>query len=153
RRRKAVALTRKDPRYAWIGDRPRAEARQLMRRAHVLLHPSVMEGGAQAVIEAVTAHTPVIGSRIDGNVGLLGRDYAGLFDLGNAKDAAHLVERAAREPGFLRRLAQQCRLRAPLFAPARQSEGIHLLVDNALNRSPRTKRKLPGMPPTSHAFA
>src|SRR5262249_37099004 len=63
-KRRAIALGRRDSRYKWIGDRPRAEARQLMRRAHVLLHPSVMEGGAQAVIESITAQTPVIGSYI-----------------------------------------------------------------------------------------
>jgi putative glycosyltransferase (TIGR04348 family) len=137
--RKAVATARKDPRYIWLGDLPRPAARQLMRRAHVLLHPSVMEGGAQAVIEAVTAHTPVIGSRIDGNVGLLGREYPGLFAVGDAAQAAHLVTRAAREPAFLRKLARSCARRASLFAPERERSAVIRLVDNVLGY--RTRKR------------
>ena len=39
--------------------------------AHVLIHPSVAEGGANVIVEAVTAGTAVIASRISGNVGML----------------------------------------------------------------------------------
>lgn len=137
--RRAREVTRADPRYRWLGDMKRADARQLMRRAHVLLHPSQMEGGAQAVIEAITAHTPVIGSRIDGNTGLLGQGYPGLFAVGDAADAATLVQRALREPAFLRRLIDACARRAPLFAPARESAAVNRLVDNALR--PRTRKQ------------
>jgi len=138
--RKAAATARRDPRYEWLGDVPRAAARQLMRRAHVLLHPSVMEGGAQAVIEAVTAHTPVIASRIDGNSGLLGRDYPGIFAVGDARGAARLISRAAQERGFLRKLSRACERRAVLFAPARESRAVNRLVDNALKQYSRKKR-------------
>jgi len=141
--RKAASVGQNDPRYEWIGAQPRGRARQLMRRAHVLLHPSVMEGGAQVVIEAITSGTPVLASRIDGNVGLLGRDYAGLFATGDACAAARRVERAAREPAFLRTLARQCRLRASLFAPAREAAAITTLVDNALQQRPMKRRKSP----------
>jgi putative glycosyltransferase (TIGR04348 family) len=136
--RLATSTTQHDSRYVWLGDVPRARARQLMRRAHVLLHPSVMEGGAQAVIEAVTAHTPVIGSRIDGNVGLLGRRYPGLFAVGDAAGAARLVERAAREAAFLRKLEQACARRTKWFTPEREARAVNRLVDNALGirRSP-----------------
>ena len=69
-----------------------------MQRAHVLLHPSRIEGGAQAVIEAIRGGTPVIASRIDGNTGLLGTDYPGLFAPGDAAAAARLLRRAATMP-------------------------------------------------------
>ena len=137
--RKATAAARQDSRYVWLGDLPRPAARQLMRRAHVLLHPSVMEGGAQALIEAVTAHTPVIASRIDGNVGLLGRDYPGLFAVRDAASAARLVARVAREPAFLRKLARACARRALLFTPARERSAVNRLVDNAVGS--RTRKR------------
>ena len=130
--REAAATAQSDKRYVWLGDTTRAQARQLMRRAHVLLHPSVMEGGAQAVIEAITAHTPVIASRIDGNTGLLGRAYPALFDVGDAAGAARLVERAAREPDYLRMLTRACARRATLFTPAREAAALNRLVHNAL---------------------
>jgi glycosyltransferase involved in cell wall biosynthesis len=110
-----------------------------MRRAHLLLHPSLMEGGAQVVIEAVTAHTPVIASRIEGNTGLLGRKYPGLFKVGDAAKAARLIERAAREPRFLRELTRACERRAVLFAPARERRAVNRLVDNALGSRRREK--------------
>ena len=137
--RKAMATARKDSRYVWLGDLPRPAARQLVRRAHVLLHPSVMEGGAQVVIEAVTAHTPVIASRIDGNVGLLGRDYPGSFAVGDAAHAARLLMRAAREPAFLRKLVKACARRAPLFAPERERRAVNRLVDNAIGHPTRKR--------------
>jgi putative glycosyltransferase (TIGR04348 family) len=129
---KAAQVAREDARYVWLGDRSRAAARQLMRRAHVLLHPSMIEGGAQVVIEAVTAHTPVIASRIDGNCGLLGRNYPGLFKVGDAAKAANLIERAASEPHFMRVLTRACERRAVLFAPARERRAINRLIDNAI---------------------
>ena len=138
--RKARAVARRDLRYHWLGDLPRAEARQVIRRSHLLLHPSVMEGGAQVVIEAVTAHTPVIGSRIDGNAGLLGVDYPGWFKTGNARGAARLLERAMHEPAFLRKLARACARRAPRFAPGHERAAVNRLVDNALRVRTRKPR-------------
>ncbi|HXF47642.1 MAG TPA: selenoneine biosynthesis selenosugar synthase SenB [Burkholderiaceae bacterium] len=138
--RAARALARRDPRYRWLGGLPRSEARQLMRRCHLLLHPSRMEGGAQAVIEAVTAHTPVIGTRIDGNVGLLGADYPGWFPVGDAAAAARLVQRAARDASFLRRLQRTCVRRARKFAPAHESAAVNRVVHNALRLAKRSAR-------------
>jgi putative glycosyltransferase (TIGR04348 family) len=136
----ARAVARRDVRYRWLGDLDRARARQVIRRADVLLHPSRMEGGAQVVIEAVTSRTPVIGSRIDGNTGLLGTDYPGWFAVGDARAAARLLERAARDRAFLHRLERACARRAPAFAPARESAAVNRLVDNALHRRTRKTR-------------
>lgn len=130
--REAAALAAADRRYRWLGDVPRARARQIIRDSHVLLHPSIMEGGAQAVIEAITSHTAVIGSRIDGNVGLLGGDYPGLFAEGDADGARALVERAIDAPGFLAQLRAHGARRAPLFTPQRECETLLRLVDNGL---------------------
>jgi glycosyltransferase involved in cell wall biosynthesis len=130
--RAARATARQAPRYRWLGELPRTRARQWLRRVPLLLHPSKMEGGAQAVLEAVQSGAAVIASDCTGNVGMLGRDYAGLFAVGDAAAAAALIERAAREPAFLRRLQRQCRARAPRFAPARERRAVLALVDRAL---------------------
>jgi putative glycosyltransferase (TIGR04348 family) len=129
---RAREVQARDPRYHWLGNLPRPRARQLIRRCHVLLHPSNMEGGAQAVIEAVMSHTPVIGSGIDGNAGLLGVQYAGLFTEGDIEAARALVVRAAREPRFLAQLRWACEKRGRLFAPEREARGILRLVANLL---------------------
>jgi len=122
-----------DPRVRSIGKQPHAATRQAIKRAHLLLVPSRMEGGANVVVEAVTAGTPILASRISGNLGMLGADYAGYFDVGDAGALAQLVARAAREPKFLRELSTQCRRRAKLFTPAAEAHSLHAAITAALN--------------------
>ncbi len=117
------------PHYRWLGGVSHAAARNRIQRAHLLLHPSAMEGGAHVILEAVLSGTPVLASEVAGNVGMLGADYAGYFPPG---DAAALVGwlRACRADiatpvGTLARLQAQCAVRAPLFQ--RDAERRHLL--------------------------
>lgn len=132
----AKLAARRDPRYQWLGDQPRGRLRRRVAASQVLLHPSVMEGGALAVIEAVMAGTPVIASRIDGNVGLLGADYPGLFAPDDADAARALLVRAAREPRFLARLRTACARRATRFAPEREQRTLCRLINDCLRRRP-----------------
>jgi putative glycosyltransferase (TIGR04348 family) len=124
----AAALSQTTPRWRWLGSRPHGRTRQRIARSHLLVISSLMEGGANVISEAVTAATPVLASDIPGNVGMLGRDYAGYFPAGNARALANLLYRAETERDFYRRLAQQCSLRAPLFAPAREAAAVQALV-------------------------
>ena len=48
------------------------------------------------IMEAVTAGTPVLASRIDGNIGMLGEDYEGYFPVGDAAALAALIGRCRR---------------------------------------------------------
>ena len=123
------------PHYRWLGGLPRAETRQRIKRAHVLVNCSVMEGGAHVILEAVQSGTPVLASRISGNLGMLGADYAGYFELGDAKGLAALVKHCAAEPEFLARLQSQCAHRAELFAPVVEKRLVLNLVLSALKES------------------
>jgi len=125
--------------YLWLGELPRTRARSLMRGAALLLHPSRIEGGAQAIIEAVCSGTPVIASNAEGNVGLLGADYPGLFAVGDAAQATRLVERAASEPAYLASLAAHCRARASLFTPERERIAVRGLVRALLHNRGRAR--------------
>jgi putative glycosyltransferase (TIGR04348 family) len=113
----ARALADADRRVRYLGARPHAWVRQAIKRAHLLVVPSRMEGGANVVVEAVTAGTPVLGSRMSGNVGMLGADYPGLFDVGDVTGLAALVMRAKRDRGFLAALQSRCESLAPRFLP------------------------------------
>ncbi|MFN7778135.1 MAG: selenoneine biosynthesis selenosugar synthase SenB [Betaproteobacteria bacterium] len=130
--RAAAATQQSCPHYRWLGAVPHAAARRWLRRAPLLLHPSRMEGGAQAVLEAIQSGAAVVASNCAGNVGMLGRGYAGIFPVGNAAAATALIERAAREPAFVRRLQRQCRARAARFAPARERRVLLRLIDREL---------------------
>ena len=126
------------PNYRWLGGLPHAEVRRRIQRAHVLIHASRMEGGAHVVMEAVASGTPVLASAIDGNIGMLGADYAGYFPCGDAAALAALILRChdghLQPDGttLLDQLAAQCRDRAPLFEPTSERNALRRLVNELL---------------------
>jgi putative glycosyltransferase (TIGR04348 family) len=128
----ARATAARCPRYAWRGALTRTQTRQRIRRAHVLVNASLMEGGAQVVIEALTCGTPVVVSRIAGHLGLVGADWPALFDAGDDAGLASLLERARDEPGFLQRLSDRARAVAPRFTPQAEAAALLHLVRSAL---------------------
>jgi putative glycosyltransferase (TIGR04348 family) len=120
------------PRYRWLGGLPSGTTRRWIARARALVHMSRLEGGANAVIEAVRSDVPVLASRIDGNVGLLGEDYEGYFEVGDAAGLAALMVRFARDPAFAAQLRQQCAALAPAYAPAAEAAAVRGLVMDVL---------------------
>jgi len=130
--RAAQAVQRNCPQYRWLGALPHAATRQRIQRAHVLVHPSRMEGGAHVVMEAVRSGTPVLASRIAGNVGMLGVDYGGYFEPSDAKGLSQLLQRCRDEPPILQALSQQCQARSPLFEPARERATLLTLLADLL---------------------
>jgi len=131
----ARATQARCPGYRWLGPLPHPQARRLIQRAHLLLHTSLAEGGAHVVMEAVRSGTPVLASRIPGNVGMLGDDYAGYFAPGDADALAALLlqcraEQAEDVPAgtLLARLRAQCDARAPLFDPEAERRALLQLV-------------------------
>lgn len=117
--------------YRWLGGLAHGVTRARIQRAHVLVHASMMEGGAHVILEAVQSGTPVLASRIDGNVGMLGQDYAGYFALGDDAGLASLLRRCHDDGDFLPYLRRQCQARAQLFEPARE-RGLLLQLANSL---------------------
>ena len=113
-----------DRRIRWLGALPHPRTRQLIKRAHLLLVPSLMEGGANVIAEAVTAGTPVLGSRISGNVGMLGAPYPGYFPVGDAEALAALLSRCIEDAGFYAGLRRNCRARRAHFSPQRERASL-----------------------------
>ena len=106
---------RRNPRYLWRGDRPYAEVRALLKRARAVVLSSLSEGGANVVSEAAAAGVPVLASRIDGTVGLLGRDYPGYFPVGQTAALARLLSRLETDPDIF-----------PSSLPRHQAPGLSL---------------------------
>jgi putative glycosyltransferase (TIGR04348 family) len=117
---RAQAEMAANPRYLWRGDVPAAAVRRLLVRSDAMVISSLSEGGANVVSEAAVAGVPVLASRMDGNVGLLGRDYPGYFPVGDTAALARLLRRVEREPRFVLRLRWALARRAVLFRPARE---------------------------------
>jgi len=125
-----------NPRYVWRGDRPRAEVRRLLGRARAMVLSSLSEGGANVISEAVAAGVPVLATRIDGSVGLLGRDYPGYFPVGDTDALARLLNRIETDAAFLERLQRAIARRAHLFRPALEKAAWKKLIDEVMAKSP-----------------
>ena len=126
----AQALAAQHPgTYRWLGGLTHGQARRRIQAAHLLVHPSRMEGGAHVVIEALRSGTPVLASRIDGNVGLLGAEYGGYFEPGDAAGLARCLEQLRRDPDMLEHLRQQALARAPRFEPAAEAAALRAVID------------------------
>ncbi len=117
-----------NPHYRWLGGMPHTQTRAHIQRAHVLVHASAMEGGAHVIMEAVCSGTPVLASRIAGNVGMLGEDYDGYFEFNQPQQLAALLLRCREAPLFLAHLTAQCARRAPLFHPQTEQESLQDLM-------------------------
>jgi putative glycosyltransferase (TIGR04348 family) len=124
----AKAEMKVNPRYIWRDDRPRSEVRRLLGRVRAMVLSSLSEGGANVISEAVAAGVPVLASRIDGSVGLLGPDYPGYFPVRDTAALARLLTRIETSPEFLLRLHRAIARRAHLFRPAREKAAWKKLI-------------------------
>jgi putative glycosyltransferase (TIGR04348 family) len=117
-----------NPRYHWRGEVPGWAVRRALARAPLMVLSSVMEGGANVVSEALVAGVPILASRIDGSIGLLGRDYPGYFPVGDTQALSTLLHRAETDLAFLDALRRHCATRAPLFTPAHERDAWQALL-------------------------
>jgi len=115
-------------RWTWLGARPRVSALGLLASGRLLVLTSRSEGGANVVTEAIAAGVPVLSTRIDGSLGILGDDYPGYFEVGDAAGLAELLTRCEAEPGFLAELRTRVAELRPLVDPARERASWRALL-------------------------
>ncbi len=119
-----AALTRLEaqvnPRYHYCGNLGRRQALRLLARSDLLVQSSRLEGGANSICEAMACGTPVIASRISGNIGILGKSYPGLYPCGDTKALRLMLERAIQEKQFYEKLRRAVGNLKPLVEPARE---------------------------------
>jgi putative glycosyltransferase (TIGR04348 family) len=114
---KALQEAEENPRFEWRGEVPNWAVRRQYQRSHAMVISSKMEGGANVVSEAIACGLPILASNIDGNIGLLGRNYDGYFKLGDENDLADLLWRAESDAKFLALLTLQIKEKQNLFKP------------------------------------
>jgi putative glycosyltransferase (TIGR04348 family) len=142
------------PAYRWLGGLGAAATRRWIARSRALVHTSRMEGGANVVIEALRSNVPVLASRIEGNVGLLGEHYDGYFPVGDAGALAALMQRFAHDAAFVAHLATQCAALQSLYTQAAEAAAVRrLLADMLAGAAPGTEgaalRQSPLPPPSA----
>lgn len=126
---RAQAEASTNPRYQWLGGRPRSQVLRMLAQSHAFVLSSRIEGGANALSEAIVSSVPVLASRIDGNVGILGPDYPGFFGVGDTRQLARLLTRAENDSKFYAELRTRVRKLAPLFDPVHEAQAWTRLLD------------------------
>jgi putative glycosyltransferase (TIGR04348 family) len=122
--KEAEAGMARDPRYRWLGSVPHARALHWLASSHAMVISSRMEGGANVVCEALRIGVPVLASRIPGNVGLLGAQYAGYYPLEDEKALAQLIAKAATNETFYRALKRHVATLRHSVAPASEARAL-----------------------------
>ncbi len=125
---------RRDARYRWLGGRTHAQTLGWIARSHLLVVSSVMEGGANVISEAARIGTPVLASRMSGNLGMLGRNYPGYFRLFDEQALSRLIGKLIEEIKYLQMLKRALAARRHLFAPAAERAALARVVREALGR-------------------
>jgi putative glycosyltransferase (TIGR04348 family) len=126
--RNAKKETAGNPRYRWVGELEREAALEVLAASEILVLTSRTEGGANVVSEAIAAGVPVLSTRIEGSVGILGEEYPGYFAVGDAQGLADLLRRAETDPEFYADLRQRVERLAPLVDPVREREAWKRLL-------------------------
>lgn len=111
---------RENPRYQYLGELTANQAQELIGASDLLVVSSLSEGGPLVVAEAVMADTPVLSSRIDGVIGMLGEDYPGYYTTGDEQALGALLRRFEEDGEFRDSLRGALRKRALQFAPERE---------------------------------
>ena len=127
-RDRALAETAANPRYVWLGELPRWRALRVLARCRLLVLTSRLEGGANAVSEALACSVPVISSKISGSIGLLGPDYPGYFPVGDTRALAQLLDRAESQVRFYNALKRRCANLRSLVDPGRERRSWQRLL-------------------------
>jgi len=127
------AWAAREPRYRRLGSLTHRRALAWMAKSHVLVVSSVMEGGANVIAEAARIGTPVIASRVSGNIGMLGADYPGYYPLADDPALARLLAATAHDRRFYQRLKSALRARRKLFAPRAEHASLARVVREVLH--------------------
>ncbi|VAW56905.1 FIG00784359: hypothetical protein [hydrothermal vent metagenome] len=124
----AKAEMKINARYHWLGEVSHEKIREAYATCHLMVLPSIMEGGANVISEATVAGLPVIASDIDGSIGLLGDDYAGYFPVKNEIALGEILLKAEGDITFLEKISLQCNMRAKLFSVNAERQALDELM-------------------------
>jgi glycosyltransferase involved in cell wall biosynthesis len=121
-------------RIALLGHCDAETVRAEMAKADLLVHPSLMEGGALVIAEAFGQGLPVLASRIPGHLGILGEDYPAYFTQGDRQDLARQIIAFVGDNAVAKAWHAALARRAPdLCDPMREAQQLAGIVQDILS--------------------
>lgn len=117
-------------RYTWFNEVPHWKINQQYANADLMVLSSKMEGGANVISEACAAGMPVIASKIDGSIGLLGKAYPGYYPYGDTQSLRTLLLKAETDSLYLNKLTRACKAKANLFTYKKEKNSMKKLINS-----------------------
>ena len=124
----ARLIEQRESRYRYLGEVSPTRARAILASSDLMVLSSRLEGGANVASEAIAAGTPMLASRISGNIGILGKRYPGLFTAGDTEELARLLLRSVRDPDYLAKLRTWCEELRPMVTLHSERDGWRRLL-------------------------
>ena len=118
--------------WNWLGSVPFVKVQRLMRSYDVLINSSRAEGAPNVLFEAIGWRLPVIASKIDGHVGILGSDYPGYFKVGDTDGLQKLLVRCAKDEAFYRQLVAAVEKLARKYRPGNELKMLRKAIVDAM---------------------
>ena len=122
--RRATLEAQKNPNWNWLGSVTYDKVQQLMKSSDLLVNSSRIEGAPNVLFESIRWRLPMIASKIDGHVGVLGSEYEGYFKVGDTENLRRVLLRCNREPEFVHRLADSIHRIAKKYKPGNELKSL-----------------------------
>ena len=116
-------------RYHWKGEVTASQVRREFAKTQLMVLSSNQEGGANVISEAIVAGVPIIASNIPGNTGLLGKNYPGLYPVGDHQALSNLLNQAETNPEYLAQLEKTCSKLRVRFLPEREAAAWKAVIN------------------------
>ena len=129
----ALKWTKESERYEWIGSLPHQQAKETLAGSKLTVLTSRQEGAPSVFSEAAVCGVPIVSTRIDAAIGILGDDYPGLFDVGDETQLAALLRRAETDHAFYGKLVDATMRLKEKFSHQAESKSWRLLMDGLLS--------------------
>ena len=123
-RQRASLESKRNANWNWLGSVEYREAQSLMRSSDLLVNTSRSEGAPNVLFEAIGHRLPIIASKIDGHVGVLGADYRGYFKTGDTSGLQRLLVRCAKDVGFYQQLLSSMDALAKKYRPGSELKSL-----------------------------
>ncbi|QEG20789.1 glycosyltransferase [Mariniblastus fucicola] len=114
--------------WHWLGSIPYGKVQRLMRSSDLLINSSRAEGAPNVLFEAIGSRLPILASKIDGHVGILGADYPGFFRVGDTKGLQEQLVRCATDESFYRSLVASMESLAKKYREGSELKALQAVV-------------------------
>lgn len=113
-----------NPRYRWLGELSSQAVSGLISSSDLMVLTSHSEGGARVVGESIIHGTPVLSTRIDGVIGLLGESYPGFFPNDDPRALAAMLLHCETDAKFYSQLQEASSALAYRFSPEAEARAL-----------------------------